>query len=299
MFRLVVLFFLCLGFGLAKDITIAFVQDDMSNDYRKAQVLVGEKIASQYPNIKYLYSDAKGQTSLMMVQFEKFMKDGVDFIILGTNDDTALNGLLQKAYDRGQKVAILDRGVTTDKYTVFLNSDNINIGKIGAKYAAQRLGGSGKVLLFEGLQNADVTKDRTKGFMQEISKYKNIEVIKRTGNYLRRDAIIQMEKLIKDGIKVDAIVAQSDSMISGARTALLKNGIDPSSVITIGCDYTSEAQEAIKNGSQTASILFPLGTKQTIENILKILKGKKVPKHIVIPVELVTKENVDITDPVF
>jgi len=153
--------------------------------------------------------------------------------------------------------------------------------------------------LFEGLQKADVTKLRTKGFMDEISKYKDIKVIKRTGNYLRRDAIIEMEKLLNDGIKVDAIFSESDSMVSGARSVLIKHKIDPSSIITVGCDYTSEAQEAIRNGTQTGSVLFPLGTKEAVQVAVKVFNGKKVPKHIEIPVKLVTKENVDIVKPIF
>lgn len=278
---------------------IAFVQDDMSNDFRKSQVMEGKKEIQKHPGIKYVYSDAKGQTSLMMMQFEKFMNDGVDFIILGTNDDTALNALLEKAYKKGQKVAVLDRGVTTDKYTVFLNSDNIKIGQIGGEYVAKMMKNKGTVLLFEGLLAADVTKDRTKGFMDAISKHKDIKVIKRVGNYLRRDAIIEMEKLLRSGIKVDAIFAESDSMVSGARAALLRHGIDPSSIITVGCDYTSEAQREIKKGTQTASVKFPLGTKETIETIIKIWDGEKVPHHIVIPVQLVDKNNVDIVEPIF
>jgi ribose transport system substrate-binding protein len=283
----------------AQDRIIAFVQDDMSNDFRKNQVLEGKEEASKYPNIRYIYSDAKGQTPLMMTQFERYMNMNVDFIILGTNNDSALNPLLEKAYNKGQKVAVLDRGVTTDKYTVFLNSDNIKIGQIGGEYVAKLLRGKGKVLLLEGLPAADVTKDRTNGFMDEISKHKDIHVIKRVANYLRRDAIIQMEQVIKDGIKIDAIFAESDSMISGARTAMIKHGIDPSSIITVGCDYTSEAQEHIRKGTQTGSVKFPLGTKQTIETIVKIWNGETIPHHIVIPVQLVDKHNVDKVTPVF
>lgn len=38
-----------------------------------------------------------------------------------------------------------------------------------------------------------------------MSKYPNIKIIKRTGNYLRRDAIKEMEGVIKNDIHIDAI----------------------------------------------------------------------------------------------
>ena len=200
---------------------------------------------------------------------------------------------------QGIAVIILDRGVKTENYSTFINSDNVNIGKIGAEYIAKRLNGKGKVLLFEGLQKADVTHLRTKGFMDEISKYKEIEVIKRTGNYLRKDAIKETEELVKNNISVDAIFSESDSMLSGVRSTYDKYGIDSSKVIMVGCDYTSEAKEAIIKGTQTGSILFPLGGVESIQTAIKIINKEKVDKHIVIPVKLVTKENVEIIKPVF
>lgn len=278
---------------------VAFAQDTMGNDFRKAQVYEVHNILIAYPEIQFISSDGKGKTSLLIHQINDFITNKADVIIVGTNDDKAVVPVIAKAYNSGIPVVILDRGIQGKDYTTFINSDNIKIGKIGAEYIAKRLDGKGKILLFEGLLKADVTKLRTKGFMDEISKYKNINVIKRTGNYLRKDAIIEMEKLIASGEKIDAIFAQSDSMISGARSAMERHNIKPSSIITIGCDYTSEARDAIRNGSQTGSVLFPLGGEKAALTALKILKGQKVPKHIVIPVKLITQENVNSVRPIF
>jgi ribose transport system substrate-binding protein len=124
-------------------------------------------------------------------------------------------------------------------------------------------------------------------------------VIKRTGNYLRRDAVVEMEKLVTDGIRVDAIFSESDSMLSGVRMVLSKNNIDPRSIVMVGCDYTSEAQQAIRAGSQSGSVLFPLGGKKAVEIALKIFAKESVPKHIFIPVKLITQENVEHVPPIF
>ncbi len=278
---------------------IAFAQDDMSNDFRKAQVYEGLNEAKKHKNIKYIYSDAKAQTSLLIANIQKYIDMNVDCIIVGTNDEKALDEILEQADKKGKKIIILDRGVKSDKYTTFINSDNIEIGQIGAKYIAEKLNYKGVVLLFEGLLTADVTQLRTKGFMDEISKHTDIKVIKRTGNYLRRDAIMEMEKVIKAEIKIDAIFAESDSMVSGARSAMMRYKIDPSSIIMVGCDYTSEAQDAIKKGTQTGSVLFPLGATKAVKVAIKLFDNQKVEKHIEIPVKLVTKENVEQVKPIF
>jgi ribose transport system substrate-binding protein len=124
-------------------------------------------------------------------------------------------------------------------------------------------------------------------------------VITRRGNYLRRDAIIEMEKIIAEGIQVDAIFSESDSMLSGVRAVLRRHGIDPGSIIMVGCDYTAEAKEAISEGTQHASVLFPLGGKEAAEVAVALLKGEHVPKDIQIPVKLVTRENVKEVSPIF
>ena len=298
-FYFILTLFISLLFSDNTQRTIAFAQDTMANDYRKEQVFEAKKEAEKNKDIKFIYSDANGQTSMLIRQIEKFIKDKVDVIIIGTNDEEAVVPVISKAMSQGIAVIILDRGVKTENYSTFINSDNVNIGKIGAEYIAKRLNGKGKVLLFEGLQKADVTHLRTKGFMDEILKYKEIEVIKRTGNYLRKDAIKETEELVKNNISVDAIFSESDSMLSGVRSTYDKYGIDSSKVIMVGCDYTSEAKEAIIKGTQTGSILFPLGGVESIQTAIKIINKEKVDKHIVIPVKLVTKENVQITKPVF
>jgi len=279
--------------------TIAFAQDTMANDFRKAQVNEVRDEVALHPNLKFIYSDAKGRTSLLIAQIEKFIMMRVDLIILGTNNEKAVVPVVEKAYKSGISVIVLDRGIQGEQYTTFINSDNIKIGAMGAEFIAKKLGGKGKVLLLEGLQKADVTKLRTKGFMDVIAKYKGIQVIKRTGNYLRKDAIVQMEKLIESDTHIDAIFSQSDSMLSGVRLVMGRHNIDASTVISIGCDFTSEAKEAIKAGTQTASILFPLGGKKSVEIDLKIFANKTVPKHIYNPVKLVTKDNVQSVKAIF
>ncbi|MBU0720520.1 substrate-binding domain-containing protein [bacterium] len=295
---ILVFFSSCLLFS-SETKTIAFAQDTLANDFRKAQVYEVRDAIAKHKNLKFLYSDANGRTALLISQIQKFIDLKVNLLIIGTNDADAIVPVVSKAYKSSIPVIILDRGITGDDYTTFINSDNIKIGKIGAEFIAKQLRGKGRVLLFEGLQQADVTKLRSKGFLDEISKHQGIHVIKRTGNYLRKDSIIEMERLIKENIRIDAIFAESDSMLSGARTAMQRHNLDYSSMITVGCDYTSEAREAIRQMKQTASVKFPLGGKQSVDLAIKILANEEVPKHIYIPVELVTKENLEDVEPIF
>ena len=287
------------SFGATEKKFLAFAQDTLANDYRKAQVFDVRDAVAEHAGLDFVYSDANGQTSLLIRHIEKFIAAQVDVLIVGTNDPDAVVPVVTKAHQRGIPVIILDRGINGTNYTTFINSDNIKIGRIAAEYLAESLQGKGTVLLFEGLRKADVTQMRSRGFFYAIRQYPEIKVIKRTGNYLRKNAILETEKLIKEGIHFDAIFSESDSMLSGVRSALRRHQMDPSSFITIGCDYTAEAREAIRRGTQNASILFPLGGRETVETALKILNKEEVPRHISIPVKLVTRDNADKVEPVF
>lgn len=279
--------------------TVAFAQDDMANDFRKAQVFEVRDAIAQQANLRFKYSDAGGKTALLIHQIQQFINQNVDAIIVGTNDAKAVVPVVTQAYQKGIAVIIVDRGIESDQYTTFINSDNIEIGKIGAAFLAKKLNGQGTVLLFEGIQTADVTQLRSQGFMQEMAKHPNIKIIKRTGHYLRRDAIFEMEGVVKANIQVDAIFSESDSMLSGVRRVLTRYKIDPASILMVGCDYTSEAQQAILEGSQTGSVLFPLGGKAAVEAVVKIFAGENIPKHIQIPVQLITQQNARNQAPIF
>lgn len=283
----------------ANKAVIAFAQDDLQNDFRKAQVAEARDEAAKYPELSFAFTDAGGQTALLINQIEQFIAQKVSVLIVGTNDANAVVPVVSKARKAGVPVIILDRGIAGKDYTTFIDSDNIKIGAVGAAYIGEKLKGKGVVLLFEGLQKADVTQLRSKGFLDGIAKHPGIKVIKRTGNYLRKDALTEMEKLVAEGVHVDAIFSESDSMLSGVRMVLDRHKIDSRSIVMVGCDYTSEAREAIRLGTQTGSVLFPLGGTRSVEVARAIIAGKTVPKHISIPVKLITKENVEQVPPIF
>lgn len=278
--------------------TIAFAQDNMGNDFRAAQVMEA-KDEAQKRGLLFTYTDAQGETSRLISQLNDLIAQNVGVIILGTNDDKAVVPVVAKAERAGVRVVVLDRGIAGKDYTTFINSDNKKIGAMGASYMGKRLGGKGTVLLFEGLKTADVTHLRTRGFLDRIKAYPGIKVLRRTGNYLRKDAIQETEKLLAAGTRFDAVFSESDSMLSGVRMVLEKHKIDPKGIVMAGVDYTSEARDAIRARTQSASILFPLGGRQAVAVAQDILKGRKVARHIVIPVHWVTPENVDQVAPIF
>lgn len=163
----------------------------------------------------------------------------------------------------------------------------------------KKLNYKGTILLLRGVPTAEPSRQRTEGFYEVVNKHPKVRVIERIGNYLRRDAIIEVDKLLTSGVKLDAIMSQSDSMLVGARMALSSHKIDSASIITVGIDYIKPAKEAILKGKQNSSFLYSLCAKESALVAVKILSGKKVPKEIKINTLQITKENVNNVKPIF
>jgi len=282
-----------------KKYTIAFAQDTLDNDFRFAQVKMVRKALSKYPNIHFVYSNAKANTSLQIKQIEDFIYQKVDILITSPYNEVATAGVVAKAYKSGIPVIMIDRTIQGNDYTIYIHPDNKKIARDAAEFIAKQLNYKGKVLLLKGVLSADSTRKRTEGFYEVMRHYPEIKVIEYTANYLRRDALIGVDTLLKQGEHFDAIMAQSDSMLIGARMALKAHNIDPSSLITVGIDYIQSARRAIRSGDQTSSFVYSLGATESADIAIKILSGQKVPKEIILETLQVTKENVETIEPIF
>ncbi len=284
---------------LQKKYTVAFAQDTLENDFRLNQVKMVHHALSKYPNIRFVYSNAKASTSLQIKQIEDFIYQNVDLLITSPYNEFATTDVVAKAYRSGIPVIMIDRTVQGNEYTTYIHPDNKQIARDAAEFLAKQLDYKGRVLLLKGVPSADSTRKRTEGFYEIMRRYPNIEVIEYVANYLRRDALIGVDTLLQNNEHFDAIMSQSDSMLIGARLALKAHHIDPKSLITVGIDYIKAAQYAIRSGDQTSSFVYALGAQESADIAIQILSGNEVPKEIIIDTLQVTKENVDAVKPIF
>ncbi|MEW8052496.1 MAG: substrate-binding domain-containing protein [Candidatus Thiodiazotropha sp.] len=278
---------------------IGFAQDTLGNDWRLAQVMEVKKEFDKHANVKFVYTDGKGDTAMQAMHIEELLNRGIDLLITSPREKAVLSDVITKVYQQGIPVVLLDRGIDGDAYTTFIHPDNIPIAKAAAEYLVETLDGRGEILMLEGVPGATPTLHRSQSFLEVINRHRNLKVFRRTANYLRADAILAVERLLVQGKKFDAIYAQSDSMAEGARMALKYHGIDPRSIPIVGIDYIHEAQQAIRLGEQAISFTYPTGGIEGARAALMILDGKRVPKEIILESIKVSKENVNLVSPIF
>lgn len=299
MLKRVVLFCFCfISMAFSQEYKIGFPQDDMANDWRKAQVLQVQEEVKKYPFLKLDVKDAQGKVSNQIADIEYFIHNNYDFIITSPINPKISAQVLKKAMDKNIKVILISRGIHTQDYTTFIQPNNYQIAQDAALYMAKKLNYKGTVLMLKGIETSTASIARTEGFIEAMKAYPQIQIIEKTANYLRADAIKVMEEIYANKIHFDAIYSQSDSMLSGARHVMKKEGKDLG-LLMVGIDYHQEVKEAIQKGEQTASFVCPTGAKESVLAIVDIINKKQVPKNIFIQTQLVTQQNAHEVEPIF
>ena len=283
-----------------KTYVVGFAQDTLANDWRKAQVNALAAEFKKHSNIKFIVTDAGGNSSKQIRDIEDLAHQKVDVLITSPRNGVKSTPAISRVYKQGTPVVLITRLITTDDYTTFISPNDYTIASNAAKFIAKKLSGKGNVLVIRGVPTATTAIARTKGFIDTIKMYPGIKVTAiKDGNYLRGDAIRATEAALHEKIPFDAIYAQSDSMAIGVRLALKKAGVLLKNKLIVGIDYISEAREAIRKGEQAASFLYPTCAKETADAVIKILHGKSVAKRINVKSKIITKDNVNKVSPIF
>jgi ribose transport system substrate-binding protein len=283
----------------AEEYVVAFAQDTLANDWRLAQVEAVREELGGHPDIRFVVTDAEGSTALQIMQIEDLAASGIDVLITSPREQRALTPVIRQTYLGGIPVILLSRNIEGDTYTTFVHADNLAIARAAAELIVDSLGGKGTVLMLEGVPGASTSRLRTRGFLDVVGPRAEIRVIRKVANYRRADAIFATEAVLAAGESIDAIYAHSDSMASGARLALAKAGVNPGSIPIVGIDYINEARQAIRQGRQLTSFTYDTGGREGARLAVDLLRGRPVPKSVILESVKVTRDNVDDVKPIF
>jgi len=218
-------------------------------------------------------------------------------VLLVSPADISVQTAIDTAFDKGIGVVLLDRGIPGDKYTVHIGGDNVDIGKQAAEYLVKRLNGKGTILMIQGKGGADATNDRRSGAMDVFNKNPGITVIQGDDcKYQRQAAQTYMESFLQSGKPFDAVYAHNDEMAIGAYQAYDHAATKPKTKpIFVGVDgCQQEVVQMIKDGKLDATFRYPDPGPKGIEVAADLIKGiKPKDKKIILPTEIVTKDNAD------
>jgi ribose transport system substrate-binding protein len=188
---------------------------------------------------------------------------------------------------------VLDRRVLGDDFTCFIGADNRKIGKAAGKWIAKLLGGKGKIVELKGLMTSTPGQDRNAGFREGVRGSALDIVFEADMKWLEPNARKEMESALARFSAIDLVYAHNDPGAHGAYLAAKAAGREQS-IRFVGIDaLPHEGQMYVRQGILAASFEYPTGGTEAIATALTILQGKQVPREIVLPSRVFTRENVD------
>jgi ABC-type sugar transport system substrate-binding protein len=253
---------------------------------------------------KVLVSNAGGydRLSVQTAQVEDYITRRVDGIIIEPIDPTAIQPVLRKAQDAGIKVVAVSLPKDTPLNVAIVDFNHYLIGQRMGEAMIKALPNGGSIVAETGPAGAFWTTSRYQGF-QDSLKGHNINVL---GEQASENSVDQGVKLTEDFMskypQTQGIYAVDNGMGVGAAQVLKRLGkAGQVKVVTAVLDH--DIINGLKDGTiYAAAALQPVLIGRTEVRILdKVFKGQSVDKQTIVPVQVVTKENVDTipTDTLF
>ncbi len=274
---------------------VVFSQANSQDPWRKVFDADTQAAADKHPEFEYEMRDAAGDPAKQNDIIDTFMIRKPK-VLLVSPTETAVEGSINKAFDAGTSVILLDRAIEGNKFTAWIGGDNYDIAKQAGEFVAKKLNGKGIILMIQGIAAATPTKDRRNGFMDVIAKHPGMTILQ--GNdcgYQRQAARSYMETFLQKGTAIDCVYAHNDEMAIGARLAWDAAHPTGKAPLFVGVDACQqEVIDMIKSGKLDATVQYPTPGAKAIEVAAEILKGN-LPKEkmIKLPTVLITKETVE------
>ncbi len=232
--------------------------------------------------VEIVSADAQDSAAKQMAQVEDFIARGVGGVLISPIGQDALVPAIEVLNETGIPVATVDRKVEGGELLVHVGADNVEGGRVAARYIIEQLGGKGNVIELEGTPGASPAIDRKAGFDEVIATSDIKIIVSQTAEFGRAKGQSVMENLLQVHKDFQAVFGANDEMILGATEAMEAAGVDLSKVVTIGYDAIPDALTYIKDGKLDATIeQFPgEQARKGLRFLVDFIKdGKKPPSN--------------------
>ena len=236
----------------------------------------------------------------MSSQIETMINQGVEAIVVWPQF-TGVETAAEMALEKGIKIFNFDMIIEVDEQYAdnmyVLTGDNYGMGVAGAEYIVEKIGTEGTVLIMDVPGSGNVAADRKAGFMDTMAEIApDMEFIEIATQFAREDGLNDMTDALTANPHIDAVFSMDDESSIGALQAIVEAGRTDIKAITGGggCqEYFNMMTDEQYAGIWVSSATYaPDMIVNCIENAVKVLNGEEVEHSIVLPTEVVDRDNV-------
>lgn len=309
--KIIMVFLLVNATVMAAGVSFFFGSRDFSLNQKKDSLLIGASYMTMNNEFYKIISEeitykveAEGDRMVLrdpalnverqIRQIEEMLDMGVDVLIVTPVDWESLTDVLVRAKEKGIILIVLDTNVRGSELAdCTITSDNYQAGVlVGEYFLSQHENARVLVMTHEAAKSG---QDRVQGFIDTVSANGNVEIAGKIECEGQLEiAMPRLQQAIEEGANFDSVFCLNDLAGVGAAAALDKNDL-LGEVDLYGVDASPDSKALIAEGMMRASAAqFPTEIgKKAAEVIYRLVAGEQVEKNILIPVQLVTEENVE------
>ncbi|WP_368185712.1 ABC transporter substrate-binding protein [Aestuariibius sp. HNIBRBA575] len=229
---------------------------------------------------------------------ENAINRGVAAIVLAPSDPEALAPVVQRAYEAGIPVAIIDSGLAEGSeqyYQTFLSTDNCAAGEQAAQLMIESAGSTGKVAVMSYVAGVGSEIGRVGCFVDYLGDNSDIEIV---GPFYSQSqmatALNQTTDILAANGDLVGIFGANEPTAIGMGRAIEQAG-KAGQITAIGFDGNADLQDMVKSGTLLSTAVqgsFQMG-ELGVNAVADILAGNSVTDFIDTGVVMVTADNID------
>ncbi|MGW7364190.1 substrate-binding domain-containing protein [Streptomyces sp. NPDC054841] len=289
-----------------KPVTIGFAGPQADHGWLNAINENAKERAKKYSEVTLEITEGSNDTAAQIGQIQTLINKKVDVLVILPADGKALTQVGLQAMKAGIPVINLDRIFASPQaYRCWIGGDNYGMGLNAGRYIGEQLKDkpNAKVVELAGMDNLELTKQRTQGFDDALKNYPNIKkVARQAAEFTVESGQAKMAQLLQAQKQFDALWNHDDDQGVGALRAIQQAG--RSDFLMVGGAGAKSAMDAIKadNGVLKATVLYPPTMAASAIDLARALgQGKgvggmaelEIPASVTLYSAVVTKDNVD------
>ncbi|NUK59866.1 substrate-binding domain-containing protein [Streptomyces lunaelactis] len=289
-----------------KAVTIGFAGPQADHGWLNAINENAKSRAKKYSEVTLEITEGSNDTAAQIGQVQTLINKKVDVLVILPADGKALTQVGLQAMKAGIPVINLDRIFASPQaYRCWIGGDNYGMGLNAGNYIGEQLKDkpNAKVIELAGLDNLELTKQRTQGFDDALKNYPNIKkVARQAADFTVESGQAKMAQLLQAQSQFDALWNHDDDQGVGALRAIAQAG--RKDFLMVGGAGAKSAMDAIKadNSVLKAPALYPPTMSASAIDLARALGQAKgvagmseleIPASITLYSAVVTKDNVD------
>ncbi len=262
------------------------------------QVYDGAKEAADENNVELIHVNADNDPAKQVEAIENFIEQNVQTAIVLAIDVNGIIPAIEDANQAGMPVIGVDAQIKVPPAVTYIGVDNygagVQIGKFTVDYIKKSMGGTVRVGIV-GALNSFIQNQRLDGFIEALKGEGGITIVHTVdGQNVQEHAMAAAENLVTANPDLDIIYATGEPALVGTIAAVEAGGYKDRIKI-VGWDLHPQVIRGIDDGFVVGVVQqdpFEEG-RQGVLASLKLIAGEKIPEEILVPVTIVTDENLD------